>query len=143
MITDFTRQFRLKNLTHFTNFSSFEVENNMFPQYSQKLFWFKIFSRKHASVWYQKKHLHCTISWRPRTAFFKLFERKYLYISVYRKIYLFCSRDVVKFYLVVVVVRPEGGGGEGAGVTQNDFLKVVHCLGLVKCFTISYFNRNF
>ena len=41
------------------------------------------FSSKHFSVWCKKKHLHCTISWRPRTTFLKYFESKCLYISVY------------------------------------------------------------
>ena len=31
----------------------------------------------------RQKHLHFTISWRPRTAFLKHFERKCLHISVY------------------------------------------------------------
>ena len=31
------------------------------------------------SVWCQKKHLHCAISWSPRTAFLKHFESKCLY----------------------------------------------------------------
>ena len=41
------------------------------------------FCSKHVSVWCQKKHLHCTISGRPRTALFKNFKSKCLYISVY------------------------------------------------------------
>ena len=38
-ITHFTIQFRSKNLTHFTNLSSLDIENNMLPQHSQKPFW--------------------------------------------------------------------------------------------------------
>ena len=46
-ITNFTIQFRLKNLTHFTNLSSLDIENNMLPQYSQKAFLtLKIFQDK-------------------------------------------------------------------------------------------------
>ena len=40
------------------------------------------FSSKHVSVWCQKKHLHCTISGRPRTVFLEHFESKSLYIFV-------------------------------------------------------------
>ena len=42
----------------------------------------KIASR-HVYAWCQRKHLHCTISWRPRTVFSKYFESKCLYISIY------------------------------------------------------------
>ena len=76
----------------------------MSPQHSHKTFWLfsDKFSNKHVSVWYQKKYLHYTISWRPRTAFLKQFESKYLYMSIYppKKVFLF--RDVVRFYLVGV-----------------------------------------
>ena len=82
-ITHFTIQFRSKNLIHFTNLNSLDIENNMLPQHSQKPFWLYKFSSKHVSVWCQKKHLGCTISWRQRTAFLKHFESKCLYISVY------------------------------------------------------------
>ena len=77
-------KFRSKNPTHFTNFNSLDIENNMLPQHSQKPFWLYKFSCKHVSVWCQKKCLHCIISWRLRTvAFLKHFESKYLYISIY------------------------------------------------------------
>ena len=42
-ISHFTIQFRSKNLTHFMNLNSLDVENNMLPQHSQKPFWLKIF----------------------------------------------------------------------------------------------------
>ena len=51
----------------------------------------------------RKKHLHCAISWHPKTAFLKHFESKCLYISVYSCIsnyQNFCSKDIVRFYLV-------------------------------------------
>ena len=35
------------------------------------------------------------------------------------------------------------GGGLWFGEKLNNFLKAVRCLGLVKCFTISYFNWKF
>ena len=82
-IAHFTIQFRSKNPTHFTNLSLLDTENNMLPQHSQKPFWLWKFSSKHVSVWCQKKYLHCTISWRPKTAFLKHFEKKCLYISLY------------------------------------------------------------
>ena len=43
-ITYFTVQFCLKNLTHFTNLNSFDIENNMLSQHSQKPFWLYKFS---------------------------------------------------------------------------------------------------
>ena len=128
-ITHFTIQFRSKNLTHFTNLNSFEIENNMLPNHSQKAFSvYKIFS-KHVSVWCQEKHLHCTISWRPRTTLLNHFKGKCIYISVYLS---FCFKDEARFYLVVW----------GLGRLNNS-LKVVHCLSLIKCFTIFHFNWNF
>ena len=75
--------FAQKNLTHFTNLISFEIENNMLPKHSQKTFLVYKLSSKHVSVWCQKKNLHCTISWRPRTTFLKHFASKSLYIYVY------------------------------------------------------------
>ena len=88
-ITHFTIQFRSKNLTHFTNLNSLDIENNMLLQHSQKPFWLYKFSGSHVSVWCQKKYLHCTLSWRPRTAFLKNFESKCLYISIYLPIKVF------------------------------------------------------
>ena len=72
-----------KNLTHFTNFNSLDIENNMLSKHSQKPFSLYKLSNKHVSVWCQKKHLHCAISWRPRTAFLKHYESKCLCISAY------------------------------------------------------------
>ena len=55
-ITYFAMQFCSKNLIHFMNLNSLEIENNMLPQHSQNPFWlyYKFFS-KHISVWCQKK----------------------------------------------------------------------------------------
>ena len=75
-ITHFKIKLWSKNLTHFTNLNSLDVENKMLLQHSQKPFWL-------VSVQCQKKHLHCTISCHPRTAFLKHFESKCLRISVY------------------------------------------------------------
>ena len=43
-ITHFTIQFCSKNLTHFTNLNSLDIENNMLPQRGQKIFWLYKFS---------------------------------------------------------------------------------------------------
>ena len=82
-ITYFAIQVCSKHLTHFTNLNSLDIENNMLPKHRQKSFSLYKFFRKHDSVWCQKKHLHCIISWQPRIAFLKKrFESKCLYISV-------------------------------------------------------------
>ena len=70
-ITYFAIQVCSKHLTHFTNLNSLDIENNMLPKHRQKSFSLYKFFRKHASVWCQKKHLHCIISWQPRIAFLK------------------------------------------------------------------------
>ena len=82
-ITYFAIQVCSKHLTHFMNLNTLDIENNMLPKHCPKFFSLCKFFRKHVSVWCQKKHLHCTISWHPRTAFLKHFESKFLYISVY------------------------------------------------------------
>ena len=82
-IAHFTIQLRSKNLTHFTQFNSLDIENNMLPKHRQKSLSLWKFSSKHVSIWSQKKHLHCTISWCPKTAFLKHFESKCLQISAY------------------------------------------------------------
>ena len=101
-ITHFTIQFYSKHLTHFANPNSLYIENNTLPQHGQKPFWLYKFSSKHVSVWCQKKHLYCTISWLPTNAFLKQFESKCLYLFVYLRRKKFCSRDAVRFYLVGV-----------------------------------------
>ena len=53
-ITHFTTQFRLKIITHFTNFNSLDIENNMLFQRSQNPLWFSKISSEHGSVWCQK-----------------------------------------------------------------------------------------
>ena len=55
MITHFTIQFCSKNLTHSKNLNLLNIENNLLPQHSQKLFWlYKSVNSKHVSVWCQK-----------------------------------------------------------------------------------------
>ena len=99
-ITDFSIRFNSKHLTYFINLNSLDIEHNMLPKHNKKPFSLCKFSSKHVSVWCQKKKLQWTISWHPRTAIFKHFERKCLYISVYLFKKKFCSKDVVRFYLV-------------------------------------------
>ena len=54
-ITYFAIQVRSKNLTHFTNFNSLDIENNKPPKHSQKSFSLYKFFRKHVSAWCLKK----------------------------------------------------------------------------------------
>ena len=54
-ITYFAIQVRSKNLTHFTNFNSLDIENNKPPKHCQKSFSLYKFFRKHVSVWCLKK----------------------------------------------------------------------------------------
>ena len=78
-ITHFTIQFRSKNLTHFTNLNSLDIENDTLSQHSQKLSHFTNF---------------------PANQFYKFYK-----FSVYFCIYPlenFSSRDVVRSYLVEV-----------------------------------------
>ena len=65
-VTNFTIQFRSKNLTHFMNPNSLKIIKNMLLQHSQK----------HVSGWCQKKQLHYTTSRLPTTAFSKQLETK-------------------------------------------------------------------
>ena len=71
-ITHFTRQFRSKNLNHFTNINPLKIIENILSQHSQS----------HVSSWCWEKHLLCTISRLPRTGFLKHLESKCLYIPV-------------------------------------------------------------
>ena len=82
-ITYFVIHLCSKHLTHFMNLNWLDNENNMVPKYCQKSSSLYKFFRKHVSAWCQEKHLHCTISWHPRTVFLKQFESKCLCISVY------------------------------------------------------------
>ena len=101
-ITHFTIKFFSKNLTHFTNLNSLDAENNMLPQHSQNPFWLKNFPANIISVWCQEKHLHCTISRCPRTAFLKHFESKCLYISVYHYIMALYNALFIPFNFVTL-----------------------------------------
>ena len=82
-ITHLTTQFCSNNFTYFTNLSSLDLENSMLPQRCRKPFWVYKFSANMFLFVVRKKHLHCIVSWRPKSAFLKHFERKWLYISVY------------------------------------------------------------
>ena len=72
--THFTKQLHSKNLTHFANLNPLDIENKILPQHSQNTFSLYKCSSKDVSVWCQKKHLHCPISGRSRTAFLNYFE---------------------------------------------------------------------
>ena len=96
-ITHFTIQFCSKNLTHFTNLNLLDIENNILLQHSQKPFSLYKFSSKHFSGCCQKKHLHCTISRRQELYSQSTLKAVYFCISPSEN---FCSRDVVRFYLV-------------------------------------------
>ena len=65
------------------SFNSLDIENNVLSQHSQKPFRLYKFSNQHVSVWCQKKHLHCTISWRTLKAniciFLYIYVRKVLF----------------------------------------------------------------
>ena len=102
-----------------------KIKKNMLPKHSQKAFSVYKSSSKYVSVWCQEKHLHCTISWRPRTTLLNHFKSKCLYISVYLS---FCFKDEARFYLVVWGV---GGGW------------IISLRRLIKCFTIFHLNWNF
>ena len=104
-ITHFTILFRSKNLTHFKNLNSLDIENNILSQRSQKPFSLDKFSSQQFSVWFQKKYLHCIISWRPKTAFLKYLQSKCLYNSVHP-----CK----KIFVLTILSGLE---------RQNDFLK--------------------
>ena len=77
-------QYSFARITLFYEPRLFGIKNNILPQRSQKPFLLYKFSSKHVPNWCQKKHLHCIISWCSRSAFLKHFQRKCLYISVYR-----------------------------------------------------------
>ena len=83
-ITYFITQFRSKNLTYFTKLNSLNVIKNILSQRSQK----------HVSDWCQKKHLHCTISRRPGTAFSGAFGKQMSVYSSKSPFGNFRSRDV-------------------------------------------------
>ena len=80
-------------------------------------------AKNHVSGWRQKKHLHCTISRRQKTAFSEHVKSKFVH-SCKNPSGNFYFRDVRKLLF----------GGE-----LNNFLHPVRCLGLVKCFKIFHF----
>ena len=55
-ITHFIIQFCSKNLTHFTNLNSLDIENNILLQHSPEPFLVYSFFRKDVSVWCPKKN---------------------------------------------------------------------------------------
>ena len=87
-------------------------------QYSQKPTHFQFF-RKNVFGWCQRKHLQCTISRRPRTAFSKHWQSKYLYISAY-----LCKEIFVRRRKLLSVGR------------LNNFCKAARYQGFVKSFEV-------
>ena len=131
-ITHFTIQFRSKNLTHFTNLNSFEIENNMLPKHSQKTFSVYKFSSKHVSVWCQKKHLHCTFLDAQELHFSSSLKANvciFLYISV---------KDILFQRRSKILCR-----GGWFGLRQNDFHKVARCLGLANALQFYILIKTF
>ena len=63
---------------------------NMLPQHSWKPLW--NFPVNMFLFGVKKEHLNCTISWRPRAAYFKRFESKCPYISVYLRKKMFVPK---------------------------------------------------
>ena len=110
-ITHFIIQFRSKNLTHFTNLNSLDIENNMLPQHSQKPFWLYKFSSKHVSVWCQKNI--CTAPFPDTQKLYSWSTLKanvciFLYISLRKFLFQRHSVLIQMLYLVGV-----GMGGWG------------------------------
>ena len=121
-----TTQFELcsKNLTHFTNLNSLNIEKNMHQQQSQKPFsLFKFSSKQPVGV---RKNI-CT---GPFLDVQELHSRSTLKANVC--VFLYIS---VKNFLFERFSKLLSGWGR-----LNNFLKGVRCLYLVKCFTIFHFN---
>ena len=126
-ITHFTIPFRSKNLTHFTNFSSLNIIENILPQHSEKPYSLYKCSSKHVSGWCQKKHLYCIISRCSRTSFSNHLESKcrFTYVYICKKMFVPKTQEAsVRWGL-------------------NNFLQAAPCLALVKCFKFFHFNWNF
>ena len=81
------------------------------PAESQKPFWLYKFSRKHVSVWCQKKNLYCTIFWRPLHSWSTLKASVciFLYISATKSLFQRSSKTL-----------PGWGLGRGDGETGAD-----------------------
>ena len=67
---------------HFKNLNSFSNVKNILLQYSENPYSLYKFFSKYVSVWRQEKHLQCTISRRPRTAFSRHLGSKFMNILV-------------------------------------------------------------
>ena len=130
-ITHFTIQFHSKNLTHFMNLNSLDIENNMLLQHSQKTFLnlLTIFQQTCFCLVAEKTFaLHRFLT--PKTAFLKHFESNCPFISV-----LIRKKRRSKIL--------SDGRGWGGGGRLNNYIKPARFLGLVKYFTIFHFNQNF
>ena len=98
------RNFAQKNLTHFTSLILLNITKNILL----------------VGVTKKEKHLHCTSSRHPSTAFSKHLEIKCLYIPVNRSYKIFAPEMQEAFIWCGL----------------NNFFQLSRCLGLVKCFKI-------
>ena len=134
MITHFTIQFPSKNLTHFTNLNSLDIENYNAPATQSKTFLtLQTFQQRSFCLVSEKKFaLHHFLA--PKNYILEaLWKQMSVYFSISPSENL-CSKDIVRFYYM--------GGGLGGGRRLNNFLKAARCFGLVKCFSIFHFNWN-
>ena len=111
-INHFTIQFHSKNLTHLMN----RKLTLHWKQYA-------------LAIWPKLSHF-TNFPANKCYGFYKF----YVYFCIY-PLENFCSRHIVRFYLV--------GVWGGVGEMLNNFLKATRRLSLVKYFTISHFNWNF
>ena len=108
-VTHFTIQFHSKKpFSHFPNFDSLNIVKMILPK--QKPYSLCKFCIKHDSGLCQKKHLHSTISRRPRTGFSKHLEMKCLdiLVNLLKKIFV---PEEQKAFIWWGKWREEGGGG--------------------------------
>ena len=82
-VTYFTIQFCSKTSLISRTSTHSTLKKNFQPIYSQPRTFLTLQIFPQTSGWCQRKHLHCAISRRPRTAFPKHLESKCLCISVY------------------------------------------------------------
>ena len=87
-ITHFAMQFRTKNLTYFKKLNSLDIEYAPPTQLKTSV----KFSSKHVFVWCQKRTFELHHFLTPKAAYFKRFESKCPYISVYLRKKMFVPK---------------------------------------------------
>ena len=111
----FTVQFCSKNLTHFTNSNSLDIENNMLPQHNQKPFWlYKFSANMFTAPFLDAQELH---SWSTLKANACIF----LYIFLIKILFQTCGKVLC-------------GKGWDEGRLDN-FFKAARCLDLFYNFS--------